>query len=90
MPRARNIHSLGRSASLTQDSWAGGSLGEERAQARRAAQAQRGQENGGWVQVSGGAREGGPGAGAARGGGRGTPEDSWGRGRALPTRGAEG
>lgn len=67
--------------------WAGGTPTEGKAQARRAAQAQRRQENGGRVQVSGGARK------KARvrvwrvaAGGR--PQG--GRGRALPTRDPEG
>lgn len=68
-------------------SWARGSPGEGRAQARRAAQAQCGREDGGRVQVSGGARKRRPGCECGawrRAGGQGGPECLWSRRRALP------
>lgn len=76
MPREREKSSFPQhfpNSGFLKVPWAGGTPGEGRAQARKAAQAQRRQENGGWVQVSGSARKEGPGAGVARGGGRGTP-----------------
>lgn len=79
--------------------WAGGTPGDGRAQARRAAQAQRGQ--GKWRPGSSewrrAQRRPGCGCGCGCWCGCGArrragdpPQESWGRGRALPTRGAEG